>query len=233
MTTVTLLQLRTDVRQRADMVNSTFCTDAEINGYINKSYKEFFDLLVDAVEDYSLTTESFTLTDAALGVHALPAGFYKLRGLDDLTNSDYPRSVRRYNWNERNDFNTYQTVVSPYKFSNVMYRVVGANLLLLPPQNAAKPYKLWYVAIPADLSGDSDSFEAINGWDQYVVLDAAIKCLLKEESDVSGLLGERSKIIARIQDMKNSRDDGLPEKISRVRNPRGANRYPFNGDFES
>ena len=35
-----LSQLRTASRQRADMVNSTFISDAELSSYINASYFE-------------------------------------------------------------------------------------------------------------------------------------------------------------------------------------------------
>ena len=46
--TRTRLELRTEVRQRADMVNSDFVTDNEINRYLNESISELYDMLISA-----------------------------------------------------------------------------------------------------------------------------------------------------------------------------------------
>ena len=225
--TLTLLQLRTKTRERADQVNSQFVTDSELNGYINYSYKEFYDLLVDAVEDYNLSSNSFTISSG--NTQSLPTDFYKLRGLDDMSDPNNPRTVRKFNWNERNDYNPYVLARLPIydEFSDVCYRITGNNITIEPPDNAARPYKLWYVPAPADLSLDADVATGINGWLEYVILDAAIKCLVKEESDIRPLSALKANILERINNMKNSRDQGLPEKISRVRNRRRRGFSPY------
>jgi hypothetical protein len=218
--TLTLLQLRTRSRERCDMVNSTFVTDAEFNGYINYSYKELYDLIIDAVEDYNLSQSSFTISSG--NTASLPSDFYKLRGLDDMSDPANPRTVRKFIWNERNDYNPYGLARLPLgnEYSDVNYRIVGSQLIFQPPEAAAKPYNLWYVPTPVDLASDSDVATGINGWLEYVIIDAAIKALVKEESDTRALERAKGSIRDRINDMKNSRDQGLPEKISRVRNKR-------------
>jgi hypothetical protein len=220
--TLTLLQLRTSVRQRANMEGSTFCSDAEINGYINQSYKELHDLIVDAVEDYLLSTDTFTLTTT--NIRALPTSFYKMRGLDDTTNFGRPRSVRKYNWNERNDWSYGQAAYLDERFSDVTYRIVGTNLQIMPSERAARSYALYYVPIATDLAADVDVAQSINGWLEYVVVDAAMKCLIKEESDIRPLQAMKKAMFDRIEALKRDRDQGLPEKISRVRTRR-RNRY--------
>lgn len=216
----TFLELQTQTRQRANQENSQFVTDAELKVYINDSYKELYDLIVDAVEDYNLSSTSFTITSG--NTQAIPSDFYKLRGLDDLSlGSQNPRSVRKYLWNERNDFNDPPLITTPYKYSDVYYRIVGSNIQLMPPANAQKPYTLYYVPLPGTLSADGDVAYGINGWLEYVILDAAIKMMVKEESDSRPLMAQKKDILGRIERMKVSRDQGLPEKISRVRNRRG------------
>jgi hypothetical protein len=229
--TVTLSDLQTAVRSRADMIGSKFVTDPELVVFINSSMQTFYDMLIDAIEDYNVSTSNFTLTSSDNGVKALPTDFYKLRGLDDITDTDNPRTVRKFNWNERNEFSLRQIALVYDTHSDVMYRINGSNLIFEPPANAAKPYKLWYYPLPTLLVNPGDTFDSINGWHEFVVLDAAIKCLDKEESDSSSLKQERQMHIQRINNMKQSRDEGLPEKISRVRNRRRNRLAPFGGDF--
>ncbi len=61
--------------------------------------------------------------------------------------------------------------------------------------------------IQVDLKG-------VNGWDEYVIIDAAIKCLIKEESDVQVLLLQKQQMLKRIEDMAANRDAGDPERVS-------------------
>lgn len=200
------------------MVGSSFVSDAELNGYINDSYKGLYDLITEAAEDYNITQLPFTLTGSAY-TYTLPTDFYKLKGLDDLTDPSNPRSVRKYNWNERNDFNQHSIYpTSLGMFSDVEYRIVGSSLIFSPISNAAKPYQLWYIPFPATLTADGDLATGINGWLTYVEIDAAIKCLAKEESNTEVLERELARITERIARMRNNRDQGLPEKVSRVRN---------------
>lgn len=224
--TLTLAQLRTRAREKADMVNSTFVTDSELNGYINSSYQEFYDLLTNSVEDYNITVTNFTV--ASGNTQALPSDFYKVRGIDDMTDSANPTPVRKYNFNERNDY-TVQYGFSD-RFSPVKYRIIGDNFYFLPAELAPRPYRLWYVPICPSLVNDSDTAKGINGWLEYVFTDAAIKCLNKEESDTKVLYRAKKDLIDRIEAMRINRDQALPEKISRIRNKnRLSNYYAYPG----
>ena len=51
MATFTEADLRTRARRRADMENSTFVTDAEIQDYLNSSIAELHDFMVKSYED--------------------------------------------------------------------------------------------------------------------------------------------------------------------------------------
>lgn len=224
--TLTLLQLRTRAREHADMVNSTFVTDAELTGYVNSSYQEFYDLLTNSFEDYNITLFSFTI--ASGNTQALPTGHYKLRGIDDMTDSNNPLPVRKYNFNERNDYTSQYGFLD--RFSVVKYRIIGDNLYFVPEDRAARAYRLWYVPIATTLVADGDTANGINGWLEYVAVDAALKCLNKEESDTKVLYRAKKDLIDRIEAMRLNRDQSLPEKISRIRNAnrlRSAALFPY------
>lgn len=216
--TLTLAQLRTRSRERADMVNSTFITDSELNGYINYSYKALYDLLVEANEDYNLTSGNLTISSG--NTIALPADFYKLRGVDDLSyGTTSPRTCRKFNWNERNKFQP-ETLASAdrlYEYSEVQYRIVGNTLFIEPEESAVRSYKLWYIPTLPTLTADGDLADGVQGWLEYVIVDAAIKCLVKEESDIRPLMTIKQEIQERITRMRHNRDQALPEKIARTR----------------
>lgn len=218
--TMTLLQLRTAVRQQADMVNSQFVSDAELNGYINQSIYELWDLLIENDQDFGVTSTTFTI--ATGNTQSLPADFYKFKGLDDLTSdSNSPLTVRKFSFNERNSYSLSGLPFYRGAFSDVYYRVVGSSLLFEPPERAPGTYKLWYIVVPTALALDADTFDGVNGWHQYIIYDSSIKCLVKEESSTTVLekLKEEQKL--RIMKASSTRDNAQGEKVTRIaRNPR-------------
>jgi hypothetical protein len=55
---------------------------------------------------------------------------------------------------------------------------------------------------------DAAQMDGVSGWEEYVIIDAAIKAMIKEESDVSALAGQKAAMQARIESMAEGRDLG-------------------------
>lgn len=215
---VTLSTVKTRARQRADMEDSTFIGDSELNSYVNASYSELYDLLTATYEDYFTTSTTFTLVTGDSGVEALPTDFYKLRGLDYQLGGEWI-TVYPYDWNSRN---LKQRSVSKIWLGDydLAYRIMGTNLRIEPRDNATGDYQLWYIPIYTPLTSDTDTLNTSisnNGWEEYIVLDVAIKMLNKEESQTSHLVKEKDALIKRINSMAGDRDVDQPERISDVR----------------
>lgn len=216
--TVTLSSLRTQVRQRCDMVGSNFVTDSELNGYINASARELYDLLVRVYgEDYYLSSYSLS-TVSGTDEYDLPATFYKLRGVDAQINGSDWETLKKFNFNERNNWQNVAGWTSA-GLPNVRYRIYGNKIRFSPAPLAVHSVKLWYIPSLTALSLDADTFDGINGWEEYVVVDAAIKCLQKEESDVSILLAQKEALKQRIENSAENRDAGEPERITDIYAP--------------
>lgn len=212
---ITLAQLRTKVRQRADMENSNFITDSEINGYINSAIAELYDLLVASYgEDYYTTSTDFTTANGQ-DAYTLPNDFYKLRGVDLQLSGDDFTALTRFNWNERNRHKSFSSM-SVAGYSNVRYRLRGGSLIISPTPDGARTLRLWYVPVATALSADGDTFDDINQWGEFVVLEGAIRCLQKEESDVSILMAQKADIRRRIEVMGQNRDEGTEEGMTNV-----------------
>ena len=71
--TITLAELRTQSRQRADMENSNFISDTELTSYINNSIAELHDIMAEAYgSEYFVTTTTFSVTSGD-DTYSLPA----------------------------------------------------------------------------------------------------------------------------------------------------------------
>lgn len=139
-------QLRTASRQRADMVNSTFISDAELNSYINASYYELYDLLVQKYgNDYYMKEYSFQL-QGNVSRYDLPDDFFKLLGVDLEISSgpDGYVSLRPFTLAERNRYST-ANVQTWIGVTNLRYRISGNKLWFTPSPQTGQTIRIWYV----------------------------------------------------------------------------------------
>lgn len=62
---------------------------------------------------------------------------------------------------------------------------------------------------------DSTTLDGISGWEEYVVIDAAMKACIKEESSTAQeLMAEKMAMKERIQSTAADRDAGLPSRVT-------------------
>lgn len=310
---VTLTQLRTQARQKSDMINSSFITDDELNNMLNLSYSELYDHLVGTFDDWYTAELDFTVPSGS--TYPLPDDFYKLRGLD-LNDNGYYRNVPPFNFQERNNYNNVLITEPLRGFSSVRYRVFGNNLKFYPEDIAAGlQFRMYYIprftpmqaatkatllqnnlvltAVTAGTAGNNISLtltggatpnlevvtvsgnaitvqiangitttaavqvaiagnsaaaalvtpsvigsgntpqvvapqiflsggeadgtaDGVNGWEEIIILDAAIKMLAKEESSTTVLERQKAAMMQRIQRMAADRDASMPERVSDV-----------------
>jgi hypothetical protein len=223
-TTMTLAQLRTAIRQRADMVNSTFISDAELNSYINQSYFELYDLLVQKYGDnYYVASPLQFDCDGSSQQYALPNGtnydgadpFYKLLGVDlQLGNQqDSFVTLKPFNFSDRNRY-AVPNFQSFYGVTNLRYRLNGDNIWFTPIPASNQTIQVWYVPRLTQLTDDADTCDGISGWTEYIICDAAIKCLTKEESDPSVFMAQKQALIQRIEAAAENRDAANPATVA-------------------
>lgn len=61
---------------------------------------------------------------------------------------------------------------------------------------------------------DSTLMEGISGWEEYVVIDAAIKAQIKQEGDYAPLGAQKQAMMVRIEAMANGRDAGQAQHVT-------------------
>ena len=291
----TVSELESRARRAADMEASSFVTDAEVRGYVNDGLAELWDLLVGAYgEDYFLQQATFTLASAS-ETTALPADFYKLRGVDLALSGTNYLPVNKYNWRRRNRGVYYPGGAAVGTHVDIEYRLEQNKLRFTPGTGQTYNGRIWYVPTspvlqkwaaiatgdvnaagdsititahnfrnngtarvsstdtpPAGLTAGADywvqvsdtntvqmalsedgaavditdtgtgvhtlqsTFDGINGWEEYAVVWAAIKCLSKDESDTSAQERQLGRLRMRLEEMAEDRDIGEPETVTDI-----------------
>jgi hypothetical protein len=220
---ITLADIRLQARQRADMVESKFVSDSELTNYVNASLAELHDLLIAAFcEEYYMNEVEFTAVPGQIE-YDLPNGtnydgapkLYKLRGVDIRIENQAWITVKRFNFNRRNADTTayvFNLLGLPY----LEYRLVGSKIRFNRTPEALNQFRMWYYPVVTPLVNDTDEFEDVNGFIEYVVVDAAIKMLQKQEDDVAVLMAQKEALKARIKTMAQNRDANEPESVSDI-----------------
>ena len=211
--TVTFAELKDRSRRRGDFVNNNFISDAELEQYINDSIAELYDLLVSRFgNDYYFSEDTITLVSGQIE-YDLPSDFYKMVGVDlQLSASGERLTMKPFMFVERNRDQEFD----PYR----RYRIVGNTFRLMESSTNVTSggiITLYYIPAPTILTDDADTFDGISGWEEYVIIDAAIKMRVKEETDTKDLELAKQRMIQRINDSADNRDVGQSERVTDVR----------------
>lgn len=223
---MTLGQIRLLAQQKADRVGSQFVTKAEWNTYINQSYFELYDILVQKYGN-EYFVDSYEFTTDGTNQYALPNGinnngarpFYKLLGVDLGISppSNAWLTLKKYEFIARNRYVYPQITTNLLGVGGIRYRMLGNNLTFIPTPASGQYIRVWYIPRMRELLLDTDTVDGVSGWIEYIAIDAAIKALQKEESDVSVLAAQKMAMLDRIEAAAENRDAGEPEVISDTR----------------
>lgn len=228
---------------RADKLNSKFLTTDEWNSNINQSAYELYDILVTKFGDDYFLAPSIIFTTSGAKNYPLPDGslqflntatntvttapaLYKLIGVDcgvAVGNNAWV-TLPRFNWIDRNKFVYPQLQANALGVFNLSYRQMGNQLFFIPNPSAGQFIQVWYVPVLSQMLKDTDMMPFdISGWVEYVIVDAAIKALEKEESfDQANMLKmNKAALLERIETTAANRDIGQPNSVSDTRSSTG------------
>ncbi len=224
---------------RADKLNSQYLTTDEWNSNINQSMYELRDILVTKFgDDYFLAPPLF-ITLTGLAFYPLPDGsnypvngsnapaLLKLNGVDvnlygasDLNSNASWLPLPRFNWSDRDKYTLFPNQAGALNnVYQMAYRMMGNNIQVIP-SNVNQLIRIWYVPIMTQLLLDTDMLAfSLSGWSEYIIVDAAMKAMVKEESleKWNALNSIKSVLIERIETTAANRDVGQPNTVSNTR----------------
>lgn len=226
--TRTLTLMRTDVRQLTGHENSTFVTDSELTRRINLSIAALYDLLVECRgEHFFAERSSITATSGVayttIGGTSSSAGegtsLHRIISLETTLNGFVTEIQPLPDWHKRTAFNSANGWASHETgpFYTLENDSNGLMLRWWPTPSATYTVTMTWIPTAKELSADADTFDGINGWEDWVIHDVGVYVLQKEESDPSVLMAERAKIEARIRKLAKTRDHGHAARSRDVR----------------
>ena len=175
----------------------------------------------------SLTSNTITLNcvSGSAGANAqvsayVDSDFYKCKGVwisgGDAGATSFWDPLRRFQWEEQNLLNQ----ANLYQGSQALplyrlYTLSNREKLAIAPDSLGGTFRVWYYPAPQKMLVDADRIDGRSGWDEWVVKDAAIKCLLKEESieQAASIKVIRDELFQRFQLHASERDASQPERI--------------------
>lgn len=228
---VALSALRSKIRTRADVQPDTTSssdrwTNATINGLINDSWQALRRKLIATDGAKTLYCKLATGTTAA-GLTAgkawtdlaLPADLAHLVGMELFLPTNRWRTLKSIAFDLRTRFYNYFGVQLSCPRYFFLYNigvesgagVTAGALGLLPATDRAYTYNLWYVPAWVDKTSDTDVFDGVEGWDDWVVWDVVEKIAVSEGGAEGGMgsiaqlaAGEREKVEGEIMAAANS-----------------------------
>ena len=207
----TLGEMRSDVRLRADLVGNQFVTDSEINEYVNQSLAELYDRLVGSRGQEYYAAEQIITTTGVEG-YALPATHYETLYVE-LEYGGSRFRIGSYSFHERAALLGTST---PNPGIPVAFRIIAGNLTLLPVPTAGYTVHHWYVPACPRLVLDADSFDGVDGWEEYAIWRAVAYVQQKEQLDPSFALSFVASLGGRIDRLAPFRATQNTERVTDV-----------------
>lgn len=224
--TRTLIEMVTDVRQRTNMENSSFVTDAEIREFLNQALAELWSRLTQGGGQPHYRSQTTISVVTGTSVYALPVDFWTLQGVEASLNG-ITGALSPFMPVERAALSGASR--SPWGLvSPVRYRIQADNIEFLPATETFDATVFYTPSCPR-LVEDSDTFGGFNGYEMAAIYDACATVLQKEESDPSFYAGQRDRIYRHIETLSNNRDASMPERVQDVTGGLGATLDPSGG----
>lgn len=228
---VSLATLVQRVRQRANFENAnSFLPDVELIDDINQSIAKWYDEVRGTTwggqyfrSQFPFFTAPGTTNQVPFvnpppgSYYPLPPDFLSVTSVDvAISPSTFIITCKAMPEERRNAYRVWP--VGWLFNTTVYYQIWGQNIVFFPVPEAAYQVQLNYVPVAPQLTGPNSTLDSINGWEEFVVLDAAIKVLIKDrQGDMVAILqGRLEEERQRIRAMAPRRDMNQAEGVHEI-----------------
>lgn len=242
MPTVTAADLILEARRRANLEGALgFIPDSEALGYTNKSIAAWYDLVRLTTWGGQYFRKSVVL-DLVQGQSyygpddGFPADFAHLISLDVFVTAGAPNASNvlngvSYQEEQRNMFRWWPTVAG---FMGPLYfqlqgreGVMGINFIPVP--SPVSQVQINYAPNAPVLLTVDDELTTINSWEEWIILDVAIKMLRKDRDleMAAALRSDQATETARIKQAAPAANMSAPETVHDIEGSNAMSRYPW------
>jgi hypothetical protein len=210
----TLIQLRQDARRASGLTaDADAVPDLTLNEYINQSWHELYDLIIDA-DDGLIFAKNATNPPSGGGKHdfKLPADMYRLVSCD-IRNGEYYIPAQKADVSEYAQLADDRHALNAPKYYLRFDMISGQWFIFIFPAPAINTIAITYIRTPKELSTGADSLANPASWLSFVTYGAAIKMLNQLERDASAQLIELKRIGQRVADSVSDLDVNSPSVV--------------------
>jgi hypothetical protein len=213
--TATASVLMTQVRQHTDTESDANITDAFLLSLIDKSYNKLYRQIATEYAGYFDVEDSSKSLIVGQRAYALAADFMHLRGVDIVIGGERVK-LSRIGFGERNR-RTNDPRYVPRRIerlrTNYAYYTQKDNLIIDPVPTTTEQIIMTYVPRPTRITNSSNTFDVIAGFEDFVVYDASVSVLGKQERDVTVMAAQRQDALSLIIQTVSPRETGDPIQV--------------------
>ncbi len=199
----TLLEMRTELRKRADCVGDTTTgrhTNSQLNIMLNNSWQAMRAIVSQNTQIYlkpAVATMTAGKTDPySWGTVSLPADCVRIYGFDCTIAANDVRTLLPGSFTERNQYTGMYgsgtgipAIFFPYNVGVEVTTSVSPGVVgILPAPAQAYTYTLWYLPKWTPITDDTYVFDGVEGWDEWVIEDCILK-LAETDNDMAATAG--------------------------------------------
>ncbi|HJZ02978.1 MAG TPA: hypothetical protein VJ305_19830 [Streptosporangiaceae bacterium] len=228
---VSLVTLIQKAKQRTNLEGAgQIIPDSEWTDYINTGLSNWWDEVRGStwVGQYYRSQYQFQTTASQQEVnfpiqnpppgsyYPLPNDFLAMTSVDIFLSPNLVLSARMFQEEQRNMFRWYPV---GWLFDQpIFYNIWQNNIVFVPAPQSTFSVNINYVPVAPQLFNADDTFDSINGWEEYIVMDAAIKAAMKMgRMDLVPLFqAEMARQTQRIRSMAPRRDMSNPEVVHEI-----------------
>lgn len=215
--TATASVLMTDVRRLTDTDSDAHISDAYLLTLIDRSYNKLYRVIATQYESFFDTEDTSKSLIVGQRDYALPSDLMHLKGVDIIISGDrYP--LRSYNFASRTGRQR-PDLVSRFDAraaNRYRYRSQGNNLRIDPLPDSTEQLIITYVPRPVRVTTSVQTFDVLSGFDDFIIYDAAVQVLTRQERDPSAMAALRQDAMQMVIQAVSPRDVGDPVTVTDV-----------------
>ena len=213
--TRTLTLLIADVRNRANMENSTFVSDAEITEWLNQELAELHALLTTAEGHPHYRSSQSIDVEAGTALYGLESDFYRV--LEVIATIDgRSTTLQPFMPSERASLLNSSTYAYESRGAAPMYRIQANNIEFLPSTRSYTATVYYTPTSPRLVSG-GDTVDGFDGYEMVAINGATSTCLEKENPGSGAFYAAlKDRAIKVMQAVAPNRDASHPERVQDV-----------------
>lgn len=176
-----LENMRDGVRKFANVQGTTALLrhpDADINGYVNRALGSLHRKLNASLPSQRYLATTTITTSQGTSLYSLGTAFDSLISLELTADGHTYWLGQGYEMHERAAL---VTADAPSEGRPYTYRIMGANIELLPIPQAAYSVKVWYLPAAVQLASNTSTYDTINRLDDYVIAYASRLVAVKDK----------------------------------------------------